>query len=163
MPARITIIVSLLKASLRETRPLFACKQQPSGHPFVNTFSALYQALLVCFADHKVYIWHSKRENPVAVLSGHTRTVNCVSWNSKDPTMLASASDDGTVRVWGPVSRSSKSGTHAFSTVLMWFLHRAIWKPISTQFEVAHAVKYSDFVMTCCSEIARRYVKSWIV
>ncbi|CAH3181793.1 unnamed protein product [Porites evermanni] len=60
--------------------------------------------------DHKVYIWHSKREKPIAVLSGHTRTVNCVSWNSKDPTMLASASDDGTVRIWGPVGRFSKSG-----------------------------------------------------
>ena len=104
-----SLLSSFLKcaAGLRETRPLCACKQQPSG----STFSALYQALLVCFADHKVYIWHSKRENPVAVLSGHTRTVNCVSWNSKDPTMLASASDDGTVRVWGPVCRSSKSGT----------------------------------------------------
>lgn len=65
----------------------------------------------VCFLDHKVYIWHSKREKPVAVLSGHTRIVNCVSWNPKDPTMLASASDDGTVRIWGPVTRHSKTGT----------------------------------------------------
>lgn len=61
--------------------------------------------------DHKVYIWNSKSEKPLAVLSGHTRAVNCVSWNSRDPTMLASASDDGTVRIWGPVSRrSSKPG-----------------------------------------------------
>ncbi|KAL9954122.1 hypothetical protein ACROYT_G041620 [Oculina patagonica] len=60
--------------------------------------------------DHKVYIWHSKREKPVAVLSGHARIVNCVSWNPKDPTMLASASDDGTVRIWGPVTRHSKTG-----------------------------------------------------
>ena len=58
--------------------------------------------LLLLFPDHKLYIWHIKRDKPVAVLTGHTRTVNCVSWNPKLPQMLASASDDGTVRIWGP-------------------------------------------------------------
>ena len=31
--------------------------------------------------DNKVYIYHVRRESPIAVLSGHTRTVSCVSWN----------------------------------------------------------------------------------
>lgn len=52
--------------------------------------------------DNKVYVWHTSHEKPIAVLSGHTRTVNCVSWNPQVPSMLASASDDGTVRIWGP-------------------------------------------------------------
>jgi len=52
--------------------------------------------------DKKVYIWHQSKETPIATLSGHSHTVNCVHWNPKDPTMLASASDDGTVRIWGP-------------------------------------------------------------
>ncbi|XP_034060202.1 WD repeat-containing protein 26 isoform X1 [Gymnodraco acuticeps] len=52
--------------------------------------------------DHKVYIWHRRGELPIAELTGHTRTVNCVSWNPVIPGLLASASDDGTVRVWGP-------------------------------------------------------------
>lgn len=52
--------------------------------------------------DHKVYIWHIKREIPIAKLEGHTRTVNCVHWNPRIPCMLASAADDGTVRIWGP-------------------------------------------------------------
>lgn len=52
--------------------------------------------------DSKVYIWHRNHEKPIAVYSGHSRTVNCVSWNPKYPQMLASASDDETVRIWIP-------------------------------------------------------------
>ncbi|KAK3702754.1 hypothetical protein RRG08_042739 [Elysia crispata] len=52
--------------------------------------------------DQKVFIWHKRRETPVAVLEGHRLTVNCVHWNPAEPSMLASASDDGTVRIWGP-------------------------------------------------------------
>ena len=40
-----------------------------------------------------------------AVLSGHSRTVNCVTWNPVYPRVLVSASDDGSVRVWGPAEK----------------------------------------------------------
>lgn len=52
--------------------------------------------------DSRVYIWHVKKENPICVLEGHTRSVTCVSWNPQIPGMIVSASDDGTLRVWGP-------------------------------------------------------------
>ena len=52
--------------------------------------------------DSKIYIWHKSREKPIVVLSGHSKSVNCVAWNPKYPHMLASASDDSTVRLWGP-------------------------------------------------------------
>lgn len=52
--------------------------------------------------DNRVYVWHVKREKPIAVLVGHTRTVNCVAWNPVYHQMVASVSDDFTVRIWGP-------------------------------------------------------------
>uniref|UniRef100_A0A0L8GR29 Uncharacterized protein n=1 Tax=Octopus bimaculoides TaxID=37653 RepID=A0A0L8GR29_OCTBM len=58
--------------------------------------------------DHKVYIWHIRKEVPITVLEGHTRTVNCVHWNPKVPSMLASVSDDGTIRIWGPLDKTKK-------------------------------------------------------
>ncbi|KAF8112529.1 hypothetical protein N665_0063s0015 [Sinapis alba] len=52
--------------------------------------------------DSQVYIWHKGFERgPCCVLSGHGGAVNCVSWNPTDLHMLASASDDRTIRIWG--------------------------------------------------------------
>ena len=55
--------------------------------------------------DYKVYLYHILRENPISELVGHTRTVNAVSWNPVYPKVLVSASDDGTLRVWGPSTK----------------------------------------------------------
>lgn len=58
--------------------------------------------------DNKVYLWHIKHELPIATLTGHTRAVTCVSWNPVYHQMLASVSDDCTVRIWGPAAKYRK-------------------------------------------------------
>ncbi|KAJ0175387.1 hypothetical protein K1T71_008546 [Dendrolimus kikuchii] len=52
--------------------------------------------------DNKVYIWHISGEEPIAVVAGHTRCVNAVAWNPVYHDVLVSASDDYSLRVWGP-------------------------------------------------------------
>jgi WD40 repeat protein len=49
--------------------------------------------------DHRVYMYHVKREAPILVLSGHSRTVNCVSWNPQYPKVLVSEKSQN-VRHW---------------------------------------------------------------
>lgn len=68
----------------------------------------VFPIIFLYHVDHKVYLWHLRKEEPIVVLEGHARTVNCVHWNPKLPGMLASASDDGTVRIWGPAERVGK-------------------------------------------------------
>lgn len=52
--------------------------------------------------DNKVYIWHMSGEEPVAAVAGHSRCVNAVAWNPVHHDVLASVSDDYSLRLWGP-------------------------------------------------------------
>lgn len=61
--------------------------------------------------DNKVYIYHILRETPIAELTGHSRTVNCVTWNPVYPKVLVSGSDDSTLRVWGPAAKHRNNGS----------------------------------------------------
>eukprot|EP00040_Diaphanoeca_grandis_P012449 m.63069 g.63069 ORF g.63069 m.63069 type:complete len:625 (-) comp23236_c0_seq2:55-1929(-) len=50
--------------------------------------------------DNGVYVWHRNTQTLLGRLEGHRRSVNCVAWHPADVGLLASASDDKTIRFW---------------------------------------------------------------
>jgi len=51
--------------------------------------------------DTAVHLWYRETGEKIDTLTGHSAVVSSVAWNPKYKNMLASCSDDGTVRIWG--------------------------------------------------------------
>ena len=50
--------------------------------------------------DSQIYIWYRRTGELLRVLGGHSASVSSIAWSPKHPCLLASASDDHTVRLW---------------------------------------------------------------
>ncbi|EYU42860.1 hypothetical protein MIMGU_mgv1a025082mg [Erythranthe guttata] len=50
--------------------------------------------------DSWVYVWHRCSGELLGTVHGHSDTVNSVTWNPAHPLLVASGSDDHTVRIW---------------------------------------------------------------
>lgn len=58
--------------------------------------------------DGHIFIWHRRSGKLLDVLAGHRGSVNAVAWSSSNACLMASASDDGTVRLWGPADHDTQ-------------------------------------------------------
>ncbi|KAF9579929.1 hypothetical protein BGW38_003604, partial [Lunasporangiospora selenospora] len=64
-----------------------------------SCFGGFNERFVACGSeDWKINIWHRQNGDLLQTLEGHTNSVTCVAWNPTNPTMLATASDDHTIR-----------------------------------------------------------------
>ncbi|KAM5563260.1 WD repeat-containing protein WDS [Rosa sericea] len=83
-------------------KPLKYMGHRQSKYVIRSCFGGVNSKFIASGSENsQVYIWNRRNSMPIEVLCGHSMTVNCVSWNLRRPQMLASASDDHTIRIWG--------------------------------------------------------------
>lgn len=77
------------------------CMNEPEKFVLRSCFGGPADNLVLCGSeDGNIYLWNRETTNLIDVIRGHTHSVNCVRFNPKVPDMLASSSDDCTVRIW---------------------------------------------------------------
>lgn len=86
---------------LQEYRAGGNSSNNPGRFVIRSTFGGAGCAFVASGSENAmVHIWHRESGELLASLHGHTSTVNAVAWNPRNSYMMASASDDTTVRIW---------------------------------------------------------------
>ena len=87
----------------------------PSGGPSGGSFGSFGEGGglargLVCSGseDARAYVWSVAHGRLVKVLAGHGDVVSSVAWSPRVPGLVATASDDFTVRIWGRASHRAR-------------------------------------------------------
>ncbi|KAJ1978604.1 hypothetical protein H4R34_003151, partial [Dimargaris verticillata] len=111
------LLVSLMKRGMQlwdmEHRQVVqSYKRQFQGRYILRPTLAGADSLYIACGDQDggVYIWNRFTGQLKERLVGHRRTVNVVTWNPVNGRMFATASDDQTIRLWGPAKRDSAAG-----------------------------------------------------
>lgn len=74
---------------------------RPSRYVLRSCVGGARAGFVACGAeDARLYIWSRLNGQLLDCLEGHTGTINAVAWHPVLPWLLASASDDGTIRTW---------------------------------------------------------------
>ena len=71
-----------------------------------NDFFGGHHFIISGSEDGNVCIWNRITQK-IIKLSGHKKSVNCVTWNPVDSFILVSGSDDCSIRVWGPNAKKN--------------------------------------------------------
>jgi len=74
------------------------------------SFGGANESFVVSGSEHgSIYIYHKETGVLVAGLDGHKKTCcNAVTWNPTNPSMFASAGDDGRVKIWSNKEHARK-------------------------------------------------------
>lgn len=91
--------------SFPDLQPLRTVEGQKQGTFVIKSCYAGYaeQFIMSGSEDNNIYLWHRKSGTLLERIPGHTKSVGTVAW-SPLLDQWASASDDGTVRIWGEIN-----------------------------------------------------------